>query len=212
MADIEQNASDFESGLPFRTLRDCAVTHNMSIIAGISERTTAGIYNVAVAINPQGLMIANYRKVHLYAPSGEDVFESGHELVTFSLGDFTMGLMICYDIRFPEMARSLALKGADVIVVPTAWPFPRVEHWQLLTRVRALENQCYLIGANRVGRDEAAYLCGNSRIVDPHGVTVSSSSEDQEEIIYGTLEKHKIKYVRERMPVFKHRRPEVYLG
>jgi predicted amidohydrolase len=211
MTSMEDNASEFKSGLPIRTLSDCATSNGMSIIAGISEKTDEGIYNSAVAINPDGDIIAKYRKVHLYTPSGEDVFKAGHELVTFSLGEFTMGLMICYDIRFPEMARSLALKGVDVIVVPTAWPFPRVEHWQLLTRVRAIENQCYLIGANRVGTDETAYLSGNSRMVDPHGVIVCSASEDQEEIIFGDMAKEKIQFIRKRMPVFDHRRSDIYL-
>ncbi|MCB0669497.1 MAG: hypothetical protein KDC80_26915, partial [Saprospiraceae bacterium] len=121
------------------------------------------------------------------------------------------GLMICYDTRFPEMARSLALAGAEIIIVPTAWPFPRVEHWQLLSRARAIENQCYVVTANRVGKDGQAIFCGNSRVIDPHGVVVSSASEDQEEIIYAEIKRDKLDFIRTRMPVFEHRRPDVYI-
>ena len=211
MSIIEECASDLEKGLPIQTLKNSAIDGHMHIVAGLSERTPKAIYNVAVVIDPDGNLITKYRKVQLYLPAGEGVFDHGSELVTFPLGDFTFGLMICYDIRFPEIARSLALKGADILLIPTAWPFPRVEHWQLLTRVRAIENQCYLIGANRVGRDGETYLSGNSRIVDPHGVIISSASEDQEEIIYALVDREKIDFVRTRMPVFDHRQPDIYL-
>ncbi len=210
MEDIEAKASPYESGIPLGSLKEAARSNHLYIIAGITERESDKIFNSSVVVDPAGDLIANYRKIHLYTPSGEDVFHSGDKLITVTIDDFTLGLMICYDLRFPEMARSLAIKGADVLIVPTAWPFPRVEHWQLLTRVRALENQCYLIGANRVGRDGSFTLCGNSRIVDPHGVIVSSASEDREEIITGELEKDKIDFVRNRMPVFDHRRPDIY--
>lgn len=210
MEDIELKSTSYESGLPLASLKEAARLNHVYIIAGITEKKDDKIFNSAAVVDPSGKLIANYRKIHLYTPSGEDVFHSGEKLVTLTIDDFTLGLMICYDLRFPEMARSLAIRGADVLIVPTAWPFPRVEHWQLLTRVRALENQCYLIGANRVGRDGNFTLCGNSRIVDPHGVIVSSASEDLEEIITGELEKDKIDFVRNRMPVFDHRRPDIY--
>ncbi|MDH3244471.1 MAG: carbon-nitrogen family hydrolase [Saprospiraceae bacterium] len=210
MEEIEARASSYQSGGPLESLKEIARSNDIFIIAGITEREKDKIFNSAVVVDPSGDLIANYRKIHLYTPSGEDVFHSGDNLVTVPIDDFTLGLMICYDLRFPEMARSLAIKGAEVLIVPTAWPFPRVEHWQLLTRVRALENQCYLIGANRVGRDGKFTLCGNSRIVDPHGVIVSSASEDQEEVIVGELEKDKIDFIRKRMPVFSHRRSDIY--
>lgn len=180
-------------------------------VVGLMEQDGEQIYNVAVVLDPRGELIATYRKIHLYTPSGEAAFSAGNEIVTIRIGDYLTGLMICYDTRFPEMARSLALAGAEIIIVPTAWPFPRVEHWQLLSRARAIENQCYVVTANRVGKDGQALFCGNSRVIDPHGVVVSSASEDQEEIIYAEIKKEKLNFIRNRMPVFEHRRPDVYL-
>ncbi|MCB0668793.1 MAG: carbon-nitrogen family hydrolase [Saprospiraceae bacterium] len=183
----------------------------MQVIAGLSEQLDDQVCNVAVLVDKSGDLMAKYRKIHLYAPSGEGAFSAGNELTTFPTGGYTAGLMICYDTRFPEMARSLALAGAEIIIVPTAWPFPRVEHWQLLSRARAIENQCYVITANRVGKDGDAVFCGNSRVIDPHGVVISSASEDREEIIYSDISREKLDFIRNRMPVFEHRRPDIYL-
>ncbi|MBK8505790.1 MAG: carbon-nitrogen family hydrolase [Saprospiraceae bacterium] len=196
--------------LTMQALTNAAKENDIYVIAGIAEVTDEGLHNTAVILDPSGRLITKYRKTHLYFPSGEGVFNAGDELVTIGIGGFTVGLMICYDTRFPEVARGLALQGADLIIVPTAWPFPRVEHWQILTRARAIENQCYLVGANRVGIDGAAIFCGNSRIIDPHGVVIASAAEDQEEIIYADISHEKVEFIRNRMPVFEHRRPDVY--
>ena len=211
MSDIKRCSALPEMATTIDQLSNLARSKNIYLVGGIIENENDQIFNVAVVFNPGGEMIAKYRKIHLYTPSGEGVFTAGNDIVTLNISGFIIGLMICYDTRFPEMARSLALCGAEVIIVPTAWPFPRVEHWQLLTRVRAIENQCYLVGANRVGQDANAIFCGNSRIIDPHGIVVSSASEDQEEIIYGEVSREKINFVRNRMPVFDHRRADVYL-
>lgn len=211
MSDVKRCSALPEMASTIHQLSKLARNKSIYLVAGIMENENNQIFNVAVVINPEGEVIAKYRKIHLYTPSGEGVFTAGNDIVTLNISGFNVGLMICYDTRFPEMARSLALSGAEVIIVPTAWPFPRVEHWQLLTRVRAIENQCYLIGANRVGQDANAIFCGNSRIIDPHGIVVSSASEDQEEIIYGDVSREKLDFVRNRMPVFEHRRADVYL-
>ncbi|MCB0685163.1 MAG: carbon-nitrogen family hydrolase [Saprospiraceae bacterium] len=192
-------------------LSEAAKKKNVHVVAGLVETKDNAIYNTAIVLDTHGEIKACYQKIHLYTPSGEGVFTPGRDLTTFEINGFKAGLMICYDTRFPEMARSLALSGCDLIIVPTAWPFPRVEHWQLLTQARAIENQCYVLAANRVGKDGVATFCGNSRIIDPHGVIVSSASEDQEEIIYGVISSEKLKFIRTRMPVFEHRRPDSYL-
>jgi predicted amidohydrolase len=191
-------------------LSSSAKAQSLWVVAGIAEKDGEDLYNTAIVLNPEGVVHARYRKIHLYYPSGEGIFKPGDDLVTFVIKDFRIGLMICYDVRFPELARSLALQGVDLLIVPTAWPFPRVEHWQVLTRARAIENQCYLIGANRIGVDGSASFCGNSRIIDPHGVVVSSASEDQEEVIFAEIHQETTDFIRNRMPVFEHRRPEVY--
>ncbi len=184
---------------------------NFHLVIGIAEIVDQNLYNIALLMDNRGEVIARYQKIHLYTPSGEDVFSSGNKIIISTVHGYKVGLMICYDTRFPEMARSLALAGADVLITPTAWPFPRVEHWQLLTRVRAMENQCYFVGANRVGVDGKAIFCGNSRIIDPHGVVIAAASEDQEEVLYAEINRTKLDFVRSRMPIFDHRRPDVYI-
>ena len=210
MSEMHNCTAAPHADLTMQALTFAARQNQIYVVAGIAEVTDEGLYNTAVILEPSGRLILKYRKTHLYFPSGEGVFNAGDELVTIGIGGFTVGLMICYDTRFPEVARSLVLKGANLIIVPTAWPFPRVEHWQILTRARAIENQCYLVGANRVGVDGNTVFCGNSRIIDPHGVVIASASEDQEEIIYGYINHSNLEFIRNRMPVLHHRRPDVY--
>jgi predicted amidohydrolase len=207
---IKSLASDYETGTPLNALKKAAVERGISIVAGITEKLGNDVFNAAVAINTDGDVIANYRKIHLYTPSGEGVFTAGNAPVLFDLHGFRIGLQICYDLRFPEFARYLACEGASVILIPTAWPFPRVEHWNLLTRARAIENQCYVIGANHVGHECGFSFCGNSRVVDPHGVLVTSASEDQEELLVADLSHAKIDFVRNRQPIFSHMRRDIF--
>ena len=127
------------------------------------------------------------------------------------LGAFKFGLSICYDLRFPELYRALATRdGATAFAVSSAWPFPRVEHWRVLTTARAIENQCYLIAANRIGADDGVTFCGSSTIIDPSGSVVAAASSDREELIVGDITPDVVGLVRERMPVFSSRRPELY--
>jgi predicted amidohydrolase len=119
--------------------------------------------------------------------------------------------MICYDLRFPELSRSLVLQGAEVLVLCSAWPFPRLSHWETLIRARAIENQVYFIAANRTGTDDGAIsFCGASRIVDPYGVIVTSAAEDREEMISGEISRETILAVRAKMPVLQQRRSDLY--
>lgn len=205
-------ASSLENGLPISELKKAARTYQMAIVVGLSEKSADGLYNSAVVIDKQGEVIAHYRKIHLYTPNGEGVFKPGHQPLLFDFMGFKVGLNICYDIRFPEFARYLARQGANVLIVPTAWPFPRVEHWNLLTKARAIENQCYVIGVNRVGTDGGFTFCGNSRVVDPHGVLVASASEDQEELLWADLDQSRIDFIRKRQPIFDHLRNDLFVG
>ncbi|MDH4298693.1 MAG: hypothetical protein OEV74_20645 [Cyclobacteriaceae bacterium] len=203
-------ASSYENGLPLNQLKQAASANEIAVIAGITEKSASHIYNSTVAIDKRGAVIANYRKIHLYTPNGEGVFTPGNEPVLFDFMGFRIGLLICYDLRFPEFARYLAKKGATVLIVPTAWPFPRVEHWNILTKARAIENQCYVVGVNRVGTECGFTFCGNSRIADPHGVLVASASEDQEELLVADLDQSKIDFIRKRQPIFSHIREDLF--
>jgi predicted amidohydrolase len=124
---------------------------------------------------------------------------------------YNFGLTICYDLRFPEVARKLAVdQNVNVLVNSSAWPFPRIEHLRILCLARAMENQTYLILANRVGTDDGVTFCGNSAIIDPYGVILAGASADREELIMAEISEDVLKSVRDRMKVFEHRRKDLY--
>jgi len=187
---------------------------SLAIISGVSERDGASIYNSQVFIDANGDILGSYRKTHLFtaAPIGEDkCFAPGDELRSFPFGGFRLGLSICYDLRFPEVYRTLAIEEeANVFIVSSAWPFPRVEHFRILAAARAIENQSYMIVSNRVGTDDGVTCCGSSAIIDPYGVAIASASTDREELILGGISQEAIGSVRNKMAVFIQRRPDLY--
>ena len=197
-------------------LRKLAARLSLAIICGVSEREGDRIYNSQVFIDESGEIVGKYRKTHLFtpAPIEEDkCFTCGDELAAHDLGELRLGLSICYDLRFPEVYRRLAVdEAANVLIISSAWPFPRVEHLRVLATARAIENQSYLVLANRVGVDEGTAFCGTSAIIDPYGVVIAGASSDREELIYADLSKDVVRSVRDRMPVFEHRRAELYGG
>jgi omega-amidase len=200
-------------GLPYATLKAAAARHQIHIIAGISERVGKDIYNTSAVFSPRGRLLGKYRKAHLFPvfPVCEDRhIKAGKALTTVKIEGVKVGLFICYDLRFPELARALTLRGAEVLVVIAAWQFPRVSHWTTLLSARAIENQTYVVAANRVGTDGPTTFCGSSRIIDPYGVIVASAAEDRDELIIGEIKPDVIQWARNRMPVLKHRREDVY--
>jgi len=125
--------------------------------------------------------------------------------------EFNFGLSICYDLRFPEVARALALEhDADVLLVSSAWPLPRVAHLRALAIARAIENQSYLVLANRTGVDAGVTCCGTSAVIDPSGVVLASASGDREELLTADISAEEIAAVRNKIPVFNHRRRDLY--
>lgn len=213
MSVIREKASRWNEG-PVLELQRTAAELSLGIICGISERTDECIFNSLAVIAPSGEVIGKYRKTHLFSPSPVEehkCFAAGGELVALTLGSARVGLSICYDLRFPEFYRALAVnRQASVLVVSAAWPFPRLEHLRTLAVARAIENQCYVIVSNRVGKDGSLTCCGTSAIVDPYGVVIAAASADREELILGEISDEVLRAVRERMAVFEHRRPEIY--
>ena len=195
-------------------LQKMAKEFSLAIVSGVSERAGAVIYNSQVFIDATGSIAARYRKTHLFAvaPGDESAcFASGDALTSVAAGGFRFGLTICYDLRFPEVYRALALEHeANVLINSSAWPFPRIEHLRTLAVARAIENQSYVILSNRVGVDAGVSLCGMSAIIDPYGVTLALASTDREELIVAEISNEAIAAVRAKMPVFAHRRRELY--
>ncbi len=187
---------------------------SLTVISGVSERTADSIHNSQVVIDPDGAIVAKYRKAHLFAPAPieeDKCCTAGNELVTHAIGPLRFGLGICYDLRFPEFHRALAVEGkANVLVISSAWPFPRVEHLRILATARAIENQSYVIVANRVGTDDGVQFCGSSVVIDPSGIVVAAASSEKEDLLLAEVSPGAIEKVRSGMTVFAHRREDLY--
>jgi omega-amidase len=213
MPAIREYATSWNEGAVPK-LQETAKELSIAIIAGISDRDGASIFNSQVFINAEGGVAAKYRKTHLVTAAPLDerpYFTAGDGFASCKIDKFNLGLGICYDLRFPEFYRTLAVShGTNVLINSSAWPFPRVEHLRILALARAIENQSYLILANRVGTDDGVTFCGTSAIIDPYGVIIASASADREELIQAELSEEIIASVRNRMAVFTHRRSDLY--
>jgi omega-amidase len=210
---IQRHAKKWSEGA-VPELQKIAKEVSIGIVAGISDRDDSSIFNAQIFVNEQGKILAKYRKTHLVtaAPLDERIcFSPGNEFVSCKIDKFNVGLSICYDLRFPEMARTLVVdRGANVIVNSSAWPVVRAEHLRILSLARAVENQSYFIIANRVGTDDGVTFCGSSVIVDPSGAILAAASPDREELIEAEISEQLIADVRSRVTVFAHRRAELY--
>lgn len=213
MSVIQKHATAWTDGA-VPQLQEIAKTLGLGIVSGLSERDGESIYNSQVSIDASGQIAAKYRKTHLFSPppiEEHKCFSPGDELVSFVAGGLRFGLTICYDLRFPEVYRTLACnEEVNVFIISSAWPFPRLEHQRVLATARAIENQSYVILSNRVGKDEGVAFCGNSAIIDAYGVVIAAASADREELIVSEVSEEVIASVRDRMGVFEHRRPDVY--
>src|SRR5260221_9374771 len=183
---IQKHARNWKDGA-VGELQKIAQENSIAIVAGISDRDGDSIFNAQVLINSKGEVLAKYRKTHLVtaAPLDERVCLSpGNEFVTYKMDNFNVGLSICYDLRFPEMARTLVVKhGANIIVNSSAWPVVRAEHLRILALARAVENQSYFIIANRVGTDDGVTFCGGSLIVGSSRKNLAARSPHRAEPI-----------------------------
>ena len=195
-------------------LQRIAKTLSIAIVSGVAERDGTSIYNSQIFIDARGEIVTKYRKAHLFAHAPVEehkCFSPGNELTSFAFAGLCFGLSICYDLRFPELYRKLAVENnVNSFIVSSAWPFSRIEHFLTLATARAIENQSYMIVANRVGNDDGVSFCGRSRIIDPYGVIIAAASQDREELIQAEISEDAVKFVRSQMEVFAHRRPDVY--
>lgn len=179
------------------------------IIGSMPEKDRESIYNTAYVID-SGRLIGKYRKIHLFTPMKEDYFlKAGNETLLCNTSLGKIGVLICYDVRFPELARKLTLEGAEILVIPAEWPHPRLEHWRALLKARAIENQLFVIAANRCGKQGMTRFCGRSMIVNPWGEVISEAKEE-EATITAEIDLGLVARYRKEMPALKDRRPEVY--
>ena len=166
--------------------------------------------NTSIMFDPDGQQAGTYRKIHLFGLMDEDQYLApGQQLTTVESPWGQSGLAICYDLRFAEMFRTYALNGVTMVYLPAEWPHPRLAHWQTLLRARAIENQMYMVGVNRVGHDEANTFFGHSAIIDPWGNAVVEAGES-EILLTATINTDLVAEIRQKIPVFKDRRPDLY--
>ncbi|WP_174614704.1 carbon-nitrogen family hydrolase [Virgibacillus ihumii] len=194
-------------------LERIANDYNINIIAGsIANKVEGKVYNSAFVVNRSGETIYQYDKIHLVPMLDEHSYLNGGEesVKVFELDGIKMGVIICYDLRFPELARSLALQGAEVLHVVAEWPTPRKNHWEKLQIARAIENQMYVISSNRVGRYIGVGFCGTSMTVDPGGEVLLKGSENEENHYSVKVDLDSVNKFREEVPVFRSRVPNLY--
>jgi len=174
------------------------------------------VSNTHILFGADGSRRGTYRKTHLFSMLHEERHvAAGNVLSVVDTPWGLTGLAVCYDIRFPELFRSYALMGARIILSPMAMPHPRLEHWKVLVRARAIEDQLFMAGANQVGSEDfgpgnTLTYFGHSCIIDPWGETAAEAGETEEELITATVDLARVDDVRAKMSVLKDRRPELY--
>ncbi len=179
------------------------------ILAGtVIEQDGDELHNTAVLISPEGEIVYTYRKVHLFGfDHGEaEMLTPGNDVSTYELpGLTTLGMTTCYDLRFPELYRLLLDAGAQLVVVPAGWPAARLDHWLLLLRARALEDQLFVVGCNQVGTQEGVELAGHSVVVDPWGRIIAEAGVG-EEMLTVDIDLALVPKIRAEFPVLRDRR------
>ena len=202
------NAENCLSGLQKLALR-----HRLYIIAGtVPDKVNGKYYISSYVISKDGEILTRYHKINLFKAivnnekyDEGDFFTSGESPVVFTMGNFRVGMAICFDLRFPEHFLKLRRMGADIIVVPAA--FTRntgIKHWKVLLRARAIENQVYVVGAGLCGETSNGYACyGHSMVVDPDGAVLSETAPDVKiQVLISTIDKSFISEIRRNMPIF----------
>ncbi|WP_147803345.1 carbon-nitrogen family hydrolase [Alkalicoccus halolimnae] len=194
-------------------LKELALSYGVHIIGGsIAVAEGKDIFNRALVISRQGEFVYQYDKLHLVPMLNEPAFLSpGREKVkVFELDGVKMGIIICFDLRFPEIIRELALQGAQVLFIPAEWPQARAGHWEVLQQARAIENQMYVVSCNRIGSYDNVEFAGRSMITDPWGTVLAKGSQDQEEVLQKALDFENVTNVRKQVPIFDSRVPQFY--
>ncbi len=207
-------------GPTHRRLREAAVDNDVAVLAGtIIEDLDAsgaagedvpaqgGLANTAVLFDADGERRLVYRKHHLfgYDSAEADLLVPGTRLETADLHGHTVGVTTCYDLRFPQLYRRLVDVGTTLTLVPSAWPYPRVEHWKLLPRARAVENLMYVCAVNGSATFDDAALVGRSTVCDPWG-TPRATTDDDPDLVIADCDPTRVERIREEFPALRDRR------
>lgn len=199
-------------GPTITAMRDAADQLSIHLHAGsFVERHADGLANCTVLIGPSGQILLTYRKIHLFGYDSREaeLLTPGTTADVIETPFGTVGTTTCYDLRFPELYRVLVQRGADILIIPAAWPSPRIEHWRLLLRARALENQAFVIACNGVGNQNGTALGGHSVIVDPWGDVLAEADSEEPQLLTAHLDLGRLAAIRSEFRVLEHRRLEV---
>lgn len=200
---FSMNTSSLAEKMCDSTIAFCSAIarkYQTNVFAGMIEKFDDNYYNTLIHITPQGNLKNKYRKIHPFSYSSENkYFKAGSNLVVSKVHNWKIGLSICYDLRFPELYRFYAKMGVDLIIDIANWPDARIEHWSSLLKARAIENQCYIAGVNRVGRDLKLNYNGFSAVFDPMGKEIGTA-KSKETILTVKLDKNYVKEVRKKLP------------
>lgn len=197
------NASSMAENMRRKSLNffsDFAVDKKVHVFAGLIEQSGKNLYNSLVHLDTNGKLKTKYQKIHPFSYSNEDKFyTAGKKLSIAKVDEWKIGLSICYDLRFPELFRFYAKQKVDLIINIANWPVTRIEHWRTLLKARAIENQCYVAGVNRVGDDKKFHYNGYSSVFDPMGKEIISV-KNKETILTAEIDKDYVKEVRKKLP------------
>ena len=198
-------------GLAF--MRRLAKDQRVKLVFGFAERDVdqaSVLYNSAALVGEDGELIGVYRKVHLF-DTEKRFFCAGNDYPVFETNLGCLAMMICWDAAFPEVARSYALKGADLLIIPTNWEKPYQDDWDLVTRARAFDNTMYVASANRIGPDLTLDWFGRSNIIDPLGKPLAELNDEVEGYISAVLDFEHARQLRASYyTFFQDRRPDTY--
>lgn len=191
-------------------LRRHAAENRMVIAGSLPERVGRSVYNTLYVINANGVITGQYRKAHLFRPSGEHLhFRKGTSASVVHTDLGTVGPHICYDIRFPELSRKYFLEGATLFCISAQWPTVRKAHWELLNTARAVENQLFVVASNAVGRSGDFHYSGGSLILSPWGERLAAAGEE-EGLAQATIDFTQVEEARRRIPCATDRNERAY--
>lgn len=187
-----------------------ASRYNMIIAGSLPELSGNDIFNTMYLIDGDRGLINTYRKIHLFSRAHEDkYFCAGNRAVVCETSVGPVGLLICYDLRFPELCRTLTLSGALLVLTSAQWPLERITHWDILLRARAIENQIFMVAANRCGMENNMEYGGRSLLVSPSG-EILARAEDRECIISSEIDLEQLFEYRRKIPCLDERMPDTY--
>lgn len=201
-----------QKGVPSaQGMGELARRYEVNVVAGsIADQREEKIYNTTYIYDRAGQEVVKYDKVHLFGLMHENIYlTAGNARRSFQLDGVKCGVLICYDLRFPELSRVLAMDGVRVLFVSAQWPHPRQHPWRILLQARAIENQLFIVAVNRVGQEGKNSFFGHSMVVNPLGEIILEGSAE-EEILTADLDLARVDEVRSYITCFSDRRPEVY--